>query len=75
MAGAMHTRWEIAFVAVSALLDEPLEAIVEALDDTGRAIASETLRALASNTREERARALARALSEVAVAVDALRLA
>ena len=80
--GAMRTPtrapWEGAFVAVSALLGEPLEAIAGALDDEGRARAGDTLRALASKSREARdgrARAIARAVSEVALAIDALRLA
>lgn len=68
--------WQAAFVAVGALLGEPAEAMAgaldpRALDGDGRVEA--LVRALASPSRDERARAMARALSEVALAVDSAR--
>jgi hypothetical protein len=70
----MSHRWEPAFVAVAALLGEPLDAIEVGLGE-GRQRAAELLRALRSNERVERARALATPLAEVAGALEAARLA
>jgi hypothetical protein len=68
-------RWETAFVAVSVITGEPLDAIAVALGETGRAGAAGIVRALGSTSREARARALAQAISHVALAIDALRYA
>jgi hypothetical protein len=67
--------WETAFVAVSAIAGEPLDAITSALGESGTARAGELLRTLASTSKEARARALARAVSDVALALDAMRYA
>ncbi len=76
--------WESAFVAVSAIVGEPAEAVASALGDVGMARASSLVRALdpanaanATNatSKETRARALARAVSDVVLAVDAMRYA
>lgn len=71
----MSTRWEPAFVAVSAVLGEPREESIAAIGDAGVVHAAEIVRALRSESREARARAIARSLSEVAVAIEAARLA
>jgi hypothetical protein len=71
--------WEIAFVAVSAIVGEPADAVASALGDVGVGRASSLVRALdstaatAATSRETRARALARAISDVVLAVDAMR--
>jgi hypothetical protein len=69
----VNSAWQTTFVAVSVLLGEPPDAIAEALDERGLADASAALRAMTSGARDDRARALARALSAVALAVDAAR--
>jgi hypothetical protein len=71
----MSDRWETAFVAVGAIAGEPLEALTRALGEEGAAHASELLSALTVPSREARARSLARAVSEVVLAIDAARLA
>jgi hypothetical protein len=68
-------RWETAFVAVSAIVGEPPEAVARALGESGMARAADLVRALGAASKEARARALARALSDVALAVDAMRYA
>jgi hypothetical protein len=65
-------RWEAAFVAVSAIAGEPPEAVASAL---GVARAADLVRALGAASKEARARALARVLSDVALAIDAMRYA
>ena len=69
----MKPGWQTTFVAVSLLLGEPPEAIAAALDDDVTE-AESALRAMTAGSREDRARALARAVSEVALAIDAVRL-
>ena len=68
-------RWETAFVAVSAIAGEPMEAVASALHESGLARTSDLARALAATSKEGRARALARAVSAVALAIDAMRYA
>ncbi len=65
--------WEAAFVATGVLLGEPAAAMAGALGEDGRARAEAVVRALASPSREDRARALARVAAEIARAVDATR--
>jgi hypothetical protein len=80
--------WESAFVAVSAIVGEPAEAVASALGDVGVGRASSLVRALdpanaanatnatsaaGATSKETRARALARAISDVVLAVDAMR--
>ena len=76
--------WESAFVAVSAIVGEPAEAVASALGDVGMARTSNLVRALdpanaasatGATSKETRARALARAVSDVVLAVDAMRYA
>ncbi len=71
----MSERWEPAFVAVGVLVGEPLEALEAALGEAGEPHATRLLRVLGSASRETRARALARVVSDVAVAIDSLRVA
>jgi hypothetical protein len=71
----MSDRWEPAFIAVGAVLGESLDATIVAIGDGGAAQAADLLRALRSTSRDVRVRALARVVSEVALAVDALRYA
>ncbi len=68
-------RWEAAFIAVSAIVSEPPEAVAGALGEAGMARAADLVRALGAASKEARARALARAVSEVALAIDAMRYA
>jgi hypothetical protein len=72
---APDRSWEPAYLAVSAVLGEPLDSAVACLRDGGTAHAAELLKALRSPSREARARALADAISDVALAVDAMTLA
>ena len=73
------TSWQAGFVAVSALLGEPADARAAAMSSCGEAAGGEAagsarwLGDLASMTRGERARAIASAVSAVAVAVEQLR--
>jgi hypothetical protein len=66
--------WEPAYLAVSAVLGEPLDAAMASLPGGGGTRAAVLLKGLRSPLREARARALADALSEVALAVDAMSL-
>jgi hypothetical protein len=68
-------RWEASFVAVSAIVGEPAVAVASALGDAGMANAAHLVRALEAPSREARARALARAVSDVVLAIDAMRYA
>jgi hypothetical protein len=68
-------RWEAAFVAASAIAGEPASAVASALGDAELARAADLVRALEAPSREARARALARAVSDVVLALDAMRFA
>jgi hypothetical protein len=68
-------RWEAAFVAVSAIAGEPPDAVASALGEGGMSRAADLVRALGATSKEARARALARAVSDVALAIDAMRYA
>jgi hypothetical protein len=70
----MMARWETAFVGVSALLGEPLDAVAESLGHR-RARAADVLRSLRSSDRSVRARAMAAAVAEVATEIEMARLA
>ena len=83
----MSESWTSAYIATSAVLGEPLEAALASIafaatgetDPPERAAlpapAAALVNMLRSGSREVRAQALARALSEVVLALDALRLA
>ncbi len=80
----MSADWTTAYIATSALLREPLDATMESIGagpgdaDALRALpgpASALASTLRAGSREVRAQALARALSEVVLALDASRLA
>jgi hypothetical protein len=73
--GVVTPRWETAFVAVSAILGEPPDAVAGALGGPGMGHAADLVRALGASSREARARALARAASDVALAIDTMRFA
>jgi hypothetical protein len=69
--------WERAFLGVSAILGEPLDASLSALDLTSTSVhrhVAELLPAFRSPSREVRARAIAGALAAVLVGLDELRL-
>ena len=66
--------WQEAFLAMSAVLGEPLEATLDALPGDGARHAPELGRALRASSREERARAIARALAEVVIGLEQMRL-
>jgi len=68
-------RWESAYLATSAILGEPLEDAMASLSEEGAVRCAELLRRLRAPSRDERARVLATAISEVARAVDAASLA
>jgi hypothetical protein len=65
--------WQRAFVAVSTLLGEPSAAAT--LGDADAAQAAELLRALATSSREVRARTVARVITTVVADVERTRLA
>jgi hypothetical protein len=71
--------WEVSFVAVSAIAGEPPDAVASALGDAGVQRAEALVAALApggaTSSKEARARVLARALSDVVLALDAMRYA
>jgi hypothetical protein len=68
-------EWESSFLAVSALIGEPLEAVLSALGEPTTPDARDVERALRSPSREARAGAIARAVSWAALDVDAAGLA
>jgi hypothetical protein len=71
----MSERWETAFVAVGAIVGEPVESLAAALGSSGEHHAADLLRALRSPSRDTRARAIARVVAEVALSIDAVRYA
>jgi hypothetical protein len=72
---AVSTRdWEAAFFAVSAILGEPLESSLASAGEPTTSAGADLVRALRSSSRERRARAIARVVSQVAVDIDAMRL-
>jgi hypothetical protein len=68
-------EWESSFLAVSALVGEPLEVTLSVVGELTTADARDVERALRSPSREARARAIARAVSQAALDVDAARIA
>lgn len=70
----MNSTWEAGFVAMSAALGEPADAVREALGDLDTRRLGGIARALGADSKVVRARALAAALSAVAKDVDAMRL-
>jgi hypothetical protein len=62
-------RWQEAFLATAAILGEPLDRSLEAIDG-GAACSPDLLADLRSASREVRARALARVLAGVAADLD-----
>ncbi len=66
--------WQAAFLAVSAVLREPLDEASRALDEQARARATVLLGDLRSTSRETRARAIAQHLTDVVAAIDEMRL-
>jgi hypothetical protein len=75
-AGSEGVDWQTAFRAISALVGEPVEAIDAALgggETSGRAEA-DLVRALASTSRDVRARAVARVVAEVVADIERTRL-
>jgi hypothetical protein len=67
--------WETAFLALSAIAGEPMEAVASALGESKWARTADLGRALAATSKDARARALARAVSDVVLAIDAMRYA
>jgi hypothetical protein len=70
----MSERWEPAFVAVSVAIGEPLDVALDAVGPEGLLHAGELVQGLRATSRDARARALARVLTQVALECDALRL-
>ena len=66
--------WQEAFLGVSAILGETLEASLDALGESATIRAGELHRGLQSSSREVRARAIARAVAAVVVGLDDMRL-
>jgi hypothetical protein len=66
--------WQEAFLAMSAVLGETLEASLGALPGDPALHAPDLQRALRASSREERAHAMARALAEVVVGLEQMRL-
>jgi hypothetical protein len=74
MDGVSARDWEPAFFAVSAILGEPLESSLALAGEPTIAAAAELVRALRGSSRERRARAIARTVSQVAVDIADMRL-
>jgi hypothetical protein len=66
--------WEAAFFAVGAVLGEPLEASIASVGEPTTDDAAELVRALRSPSRDGRARAIARAASQVALEIEGTTL-
>jgi hypothetical protein len=66
--------WESAYIAVSVALGDTVDAALSSLRNPLSAEARTTVQGLRSGSRERRIRALARAISEVALAVDSTGL-
>jgi hypothetical protein len=62
--------WESGFVALSAVLGEPLEDIADAIGEAGMANAAAVVRGLKSRSRASRATALAAVLAGIAAELD-----
>jgi|HubBroStandDraft_4_1064222.scaffolds.fasta_scaffold2227985_2 hypothetical protein len=71
----MSPRWEPAFIAVGAIVGESTESLAAALGSAGEAHAADVLRGLRSTSRDVRGRAIAREVSQVALAIEAMRYA
>jgi hypothetical protein len=67
--------WEQAFIATGVLLAEPVEAIRASLGPSLPLGATRLLGRLEAPSRDARAQALARVVADVAIAIDAARLA
>jgi len=68
------TMWQHAFVATSAALGEPMDAIVSSLGPDQAPVAGALIDALRAESRQQRARAMAQHLAAVAADVDAMHL-
>jgi hypothetical protein len=66
--------WQEAFLGVSAVLGEPIEQSVGALDDRGAFRARMLLRGMRSSSRDMRALAIARAVAQVVAQLDEMSL-
>jgi hypothetical protein len=71
------TTWQQAYLAVSAVLGEPLDDALASLGGAGAVGATDDafVAGLRSSSREVRARCIAQAVAAVAFAIDAARLA
>ncbi len=65
----MAIDWKTSFVAVSAILGEPLETTLESLGEADEVCATPLVRALRGSSREARARAIAGVLTKVVAAL------
>jgi hypothetical protein len=61
----MTVEWKTSFVAMSAVMGEPLEDALATLEDAGDVSATPLVRTLRSSPRDERARAIAAVLLRV----------
>jgi hypothetical protein len=66
--------WQSAYVAVTVAVGDSVDEAVASLREPLSVEAHETVHGLRSDHREGRVRALARAISEVALAVDSMGL-
>ncbi len=66
--------WQHTFVAMSAVLGEPVDEIVSALGDEHAARCGALLEALRTESRQVRARTMAQHLASVAADVEAMEL-
>jgi hypothetical protein len=66
--------WQDAFLGVSAILGEPLDASLAALGDDSAAATESLVAALRSASRDVRARAMAREVTTLLVGIDDMRL-
>jgi hypothetical protein len=65
----MTAEWKTSFVAMSAILGEPLDGALQALEDASDVSGTPLVRTLRTSPRDERARAIAAALLRVVSAL------
>lgn len=70
----MTSDWRASCMAVSALLGEPLDDVLLCMGGVNDSNASVLLRDLRARSRVTRARAIARVVADVVVALEELRL-
>jgi hypothetical protein len=72
----MSSKWQVAFLAMSAALGEPIDEAASALGDAGAIEAEQLARTLrGGGSSRARAAAIARVLAAIARDVEAMRIA